>query len=139
MYGRAGTDCTGGGRGRDGDADPPATGGADFPALAASGAVFPEASGSESDSAVAAMSNTDIPVEKLSEVSSTETNPVSGGEVINTGCTESTGQTEISAQDSNTELDTNDMMVHTQEITVGVGNVMMDEITDTVMMETEQV
>ncbi|KAF7706903.1 hypothetical protein HF521_020157 [Silurus meridionalis] len=70
-----------------GDADHPATGGANFPALAASGAVFPDASGSESDRAAAAMSNNNIPVGKLPEVLSTETKPVCGEEVINTGCT----------------------------------------------------
>ncbi|KAK2868534.1 hypothetical protein Q7C36_000405 [Tachysurus vachellii] len=85
--------------------EPPATGRAEFPALAASGAVFSEVSGTESDSAAAAMSNTDIPVKRLPEVSSTETNPVSGEE----------------------------------EITVGEGNVMMEENSDAVMMETEQV
>ncbi|GAA6075545.1 uncharacterized protein LOC108179569 [Tachysurus ichikawai] len=99
--------------------EPPVKRGADFPAPAVSSAVAPERSGTESDSAVAAMSNTDIHVEKRAEVSITETNPVSGEVVINTGCTESTVQAEISAHDSNTELDSEDVMVNTQVITVG--------------------
>ncbi|GAA6073310.1 uncharacterized [Tachysurus ichikawai] len=85
--------------------EPPATGGVELPALAANGAIFPEVSETESDSAAAAMSNTDIPVKKLPEVSSTETNPVSGEEEIN----------------------------------VVEGNVMMEENSDAVMMETDQV
>ncbi|GAA6080536.1 uncharacterized protein LOC108179569, partial [Tachysurus ichikawai] len=117
--------------------EPPVKHGADFPAV--SSAVSPEVSGTESGSAVAAMSNTDIHVEKRAEVSITNTNPVSGEVVINTGCTESTVQAEISAHNSNTELDSEDVMVNTQEITVGEGNVMMEENSDSVMMETEQV
>ncbi|KAK2869640.1 hypothetical protein Q7C36_001511 [Tachysurus vachellii] len=65
--------------------EPPATGRAEFPALAASSVVFLEVSRTESDSTAAAMSNTDIPVEKLPEVSSTENNPVSGEEEITEG------------------------------------------------------
>ncbi|KAK2864777.1 hypothetical protein Q7C36_003931 [Tachysurus vachellii] len=69
--------------------EPPVKSRADFPALAVSSAVVPEGSGTESDSAAAVMSNTDIHVEKRAEVSNTETNPVSGEVVINTGCTKS--------------------------------------------------
>ncbi|KAK2860007.1 hypothetical protein Q7C36_004173 [Tachysurus vachellii] len=98
-----------------------------------------EMSGTESGSVAAAMSNTDIHVEKRADVSNTETNPVSGEVVINTGCTESTGQAEISVHDSNTELHTEDVIFNTQEITVGEGNVLMEENSDSVMMETEQV
>ncbi|GAA6077989.1 uncharacterized protein LOC124377357 [Tachysurus ichikawai] len=102
------------------------------------GGIAPASEEEESSSAAAALTNTEQPVEKPAEVLSTETDPVPTERVSNTGCTELTVQAEHSLQVNNAELNTDEVVKNTQESTSGYCS-LLEENTDTVMMETEQI